>query len=294
MIFTPFVLWFSLPKCSDQLIDFFREFTIHVDGMGYLCSFAVFDFKRGTNTMSQNRPEPARQDQDLRADYFSTKDNKMLTSYFGFLEQYGNNQPPAGRRTFHAPPNLPTLGSPSAIEIGANPERFNHHNRSGQPGGHFGPQSIAGASRFRSTPLGDQRSPAPSVLLDPHHQPSKSGLRAGQRAYDPHLPSRLAQSSYPINDPINGEEEPPSRDTRDSGTRPLAAAGASSGGVGTGESSLGDSWRMNPIGKDVGVDDEDEEEGENVDDIAGGAGVLGLIQQFQKANTDGRRTTVGI
>lgn len=49
---------------------------------------------------------------------------------------------------------------------------------------------------------------------------------------------------------------------------------------------------MNPLGPD---DDAGEEtEGEGIDDIAGGAGVLGLIQQFQKANTEGRRTTVGI
>ncbi|KAL3293244.1 autophagy protein Apg9 [Colletotrichum asianum] len=41
------VLIFSAPKCSDQIIDFFREFTIHVDGVGYVCSFAVFDFKKG-------------------------------------------------------------------------------------------------------------------------------------------------------------------------------------------------------------------------------------------------------
>ena len=43
IIVTPFLLWFSLPKCSDQIIDFFREFTIHVDGVGYVCSFAVFE-----------------------------------------------------------------------------------------------------------------------------------------------------------------------------------------------------------------------------------------------------------
>src|SRR6187402_3751523 len=35
IIITPFILWFSLPKCSEQIIDFFREFTIHVDGVGY-------------------------------------------------------------------------------------------------------------------------------------------------------------------------------------------------------------------------------------------------------------------
>lgn len=43
---TPFILWFSLPKCSERIVDFVREFTVHVDGMGYVCSFAVFDFKR--------------------------------------------------------------------------------------------------------------------------------------------------------------------------------------------------------------------------------------------------------
>lgn len=80
---------------------------------------------------------------------------------------------------------------------------------------------------------------------------------------------------------------------RDSGTRARGtAAGGSSGGIGTDESNLGDSWRMNPLGREDGA--EDGNEGEDVDDIAGGAGVLGLIQQFQKANTDGRRTTVGI
>lgn len=43
---TPLVLWFTLPRCAPAIIDFFREFTIHVDGLGYVCSFAVFDFYR--------------------------------------------------------------------------------------------------------------------------------------------------------------------------------------------------------------------------------------------------------
>lgn len=43
---TPLVLWFTLPRSANQIIDFFREFTIHVDGLGYVCSFAVFDFAR--------------------------------------------------------------------------------------------------------------------------------------------------------------------------------------------------------------------------------------------------------
>ncbi|KAL1408059.1 autophagy protein atg9 [Vanrija albida] len=49
VILTPFILWFSLPDCSAAILDFFREFSIHVDGMGYVCSFAVFDFHRNGN-----------------------------------------------------------------------------------------------------------------------------------------------------------------------------------------------------------------------------------------------------
>ncbi|KAF9473774.1 APG9-domain-containing protein [Pholiota conissans] len=49
VILTPFVLWFSLPKCAPAIIDFFREFSVHVDGRGYVCSFAEFNFERHGN-----------------------------------------------------------------------------------------------------------------------------------------------------------------------------------------------------------------------------------------------------
>lgn len=50
VIVTPFVLWYTLPDCAPAIVDFFREFTVHVDGLGYVCSFAVFDFKRHGDT----------------------------------------------------------------------------------------------------------------------------------------------------------------------------------------------------------------------------------------------------
>lgn len=49
VVLTPFVLWLSLPACAPAIIDFFREFTVHVDSLGYVCSFAVFDFQRHGN-----------------------------------------------------------------------------------------------------------------------------------------------------------------------------------------------------------------------------------------------------
>ena len=47
---SPLILCFTLPQCAPALVDFFREFTIHVDGLGYVCSFAVFDFQRHGDT----------------------------------------------------------------------------------------------------------------------------------------------------------------------------------------------------------------------------------------------------
>lgn len=49
VLLTPWILFFSLPACSATIIDFFREFTVHVDGIGYVCSFAVFDFQLHDN-----------------------------------------------------------------------------------------------------------------------------------------------------------------------------------------------------------------------------------------------------
>ena len=49
VVTTPFVLWFSLPPCAPDIIDFFHDFTVWVPGRGYICSFAEFDFKRHGN-----------------------------------------------------------------------------------------------------------------------------------------------------------------------------------------------------------------------------------------------------
>ncbi|KAK8858925.1 hypothetical protein IAR55_003156 [Kwoniella newhampshirensis] len=52
VILTPSILFFSLPPCAGAIIDFVREFSVHVDGVGYVCSFAVFDFRRHGDSTS--------------------------------------------------------------------------------------------------------------------------------------------------------------------------------------------------------------------------------------------------
>ncbi|KAJ3330579.1 autophagy protein atg9 [Blyttiomyces sp. JEL0837] len=49
VLYAPSILYFSLPKCSEAVVDFFRDFTLHVDSVGFVCSFAVFDFRANGN-----------------------------------------------------------------------------------------------------------------------------------------------------------------------------------------------------------------------------------------------------
>ncbi|UZJ52110.1 hypothetical protein CBS101457_001430 [Exobasidium rhododendri] len=77
VIITPFILWKSLPTSAPSIIDFFREFTVHVDGLGYVCSFAIFDFQRHGNAKF-GAPE------GIRDERLSSKEGKMEQSLLGF------------------------------------------------------------------------------------------------------------------------------------------------------------------------------------------------------------------
>jgi autophagy-related protein 9 len=166
----PFVLFSTLPNSSDQIIDFFREFTIHVDGLGYVCSFAEFDFKKGPGASKQPADVA-----DVRDDYYATKHGKMEASYYGFLGNYGNfvlNSNKAGtpshlhlgmRHPFHPPPAWPSLNSPTLAPENLHMSRM---GRSERAPGRANPRTP------RFGPAGHHGSPMASILLDPHHQPS--------------------------------------------------------------------------------------------------------------------------
>lgn len=49
VVVTPFVLYFSLPKCAPEILKFVRSFTTHVEGVGDICSLSAFDFQRHGN-----------------------------------------------------------------------------------------------------------------------------------------------------------------------------------------------------------------------------------------------------
>ncbi|KAI9772012.1 MAG: autophagy protein atg9 [Geoglossum simile] len=305
IIFTPFVLWFSLPKCSDRLVDFFREFTVHVDGLGYVCSFAVFDFKKGGNNIAQQRQEDG--DRGLRDDFFSTKDGKMLASYYGFLDNYATNPRaagapplhPGGKRHFHPPPTFPGLMSPLLIADTGVPgtgrqDRYSRQDRHGS----FTRPMATGPIQVR-TPrfggvVGSHISPIPSILLDPHHQPSNTGFRSIATRHSPHS---TRQHHLLREETVEDEHEDdlPSATATGAVAQHRGTASSDSAGGLAGESNLGESFMTTHVATRGDGDDDDEEEG--IDGITAaekGAGVLGLLYQFQRAQAEGRGGGVNI
>lgn len=294
IIFTPFILWFSLPKCSDRLVDFFREFTVHVDGLGYVCSFAVFDFKKGGSNTVHPRQNGPREAAQLREEYYSAKDGKMLASYYGFLDNYANNPrsggpsvQPAMKRQLYPPPVLPGLGSSALAAEPSGPFRARRErpNRSSNGPTTGQPETQPTQARSRWTAGGGETvSSVPSLLIDPQHPPSivgahRTSRQRGQTRYrSPNPP--LAEE--PVED-TEGISSP--RIRRSTGATPSGSAGA----VGE-DSNLGESWKTT---RAAGRDNEGED---NAEGVGGdhGAGVLGLLYQFQKAQTEGRGPGVTI
>ena len=276
-LLTPFILLITLPKYAERIVDFFREFTIHVDGIGHVCSFAVFDFKKGVDAAAEAKEADGTG--DLRDDYYSTKDGKMLASYYGFMADYGAtragrprpHQRSLNKRPFRPPPAFPGL---SSAESGVptsrglpNKSQLLHRGapRSGTTAGHI--------------------SPMQSLVLDPHHQPPGPGLRTSSRQA-PLAGSRVAPSRQTSAD--HGAEE-----NQFASTEAAAAAGSPLQQPTTSktiedDSRLGDSWTAERPGGLRGVDDDDSGEGADDGTDHNGTGVLGLLYQFQKAHTGGR------
>ncbi|EEQ30487.1 Atg9p [Microsporum canis CBS 113480] len=274
-------------------LDFFREFTVHVDGLGYVCSFAVFDFKKGNNVIPQDRDDanPGAPATGLRNDYYSTKDGKMLASYYGFLDHYSSNPTAGGTHAY-------MLHRRQNPQSSAQPGTYNRMN-SGDPGMDRydrGPQRSIhhmfpnlGMANLKSPPrdpaaVGGPISPLPSMLLDSHHQPSASGFRSMNRLPGPSSRARPPRQANAmrgaIPDAIESQATTPKLTARGSSKT------ASSSKLAVDDSHFEESWRMNLA---ADVDDEEGEPDEDINEVVEGAGVLGLIQQFQMAGNEGRR-----
>lgn len=246
----PFVLFSSLPKSSDNIIDFFREFTIHIDGLGYVCSFAEFDFKK-----AKGSSKPRDSGGDVRDDYYATKHNKMEASYHGFMHNYTNfalnpktsapsHLPPNIRHTFHPPPAWPTMNSPTlAADMQASRGGRTERGRS---------KAALRNPLFRGP--GNHLSPMASILLDPHHQPPTTPRNL-------HAP-RPQRAGHGAVDSSNIIEEGLEEDVSESGGELDASA-----------------WQTSPT-KNLTRENSGIEAGEAGHDV----GVVQLMKQFHQAH----------
>lgn len=115
LMITPFVLWFSLPSSAGRIVDFFRDNSEYVDGLGYVCKYAMFNMKNidgedthsmdgdsltkkiavnGSHTLNSKRRSK------FTAEDHSDKDlanNKMLQSYVYFMDDYSNSENLTGK-----------------------------------------------------------------------------------------------------------------------------------------------------------------------------------------------------
>lgn len=258
MVLTPYILITRLPNCSERIVDFFREFTIHVDGLGHVCSYALFDFKKGADNIARPKAGPGHDDSGLRDDYYTTKDAKLAASFMGFVENYVTN-PGRSRRNarntksgpFYLPPTF------SVYNFGTESQP-----RNSRPSPHL--RSVQ--SNARANPLPTRSlSPMHSILLDPHHQPSMSVLRTSPMQ---NPQNRFRGSRYATND--HEFDEVPEEEISMQRMKTSKLAGE--------ESNLGESWRTTRA--TPGVHDNNDYDEEDDDDQA--PGVLGLLYQFQK------------
>ncbi|KAL2752251.1 hypothetical protein ACRALDRAFT_1083760 [Sodiomyces alcalophilus JCM 7366] len=270
------VLLFSAPKSSDQIIDFFREFTIHVDGLGYVCSFAEFDFKEKVvgGKEGLDRPDP-------RDDYYSAKHGKMAASYFGFLENYmvnpkssqlGGHAPDTTRKPFRPSLALSGVKSP-ALMTEIQDSRMGRRIRARGVIGDHG--QLGGLSRL-PPPL-TTLSPMPSVLLDPRHQPHGVSLNA-HNLYAPRgqvaLPGGLTGKDIL-------DESKSIQGGGHAQTQTQSHADEAED-VFDNEGTLGESaWQTSPS-KTISRDNSE------VETLGQDTGVLGLIHQLQQAQRDNR------
>ena len=172
VLLTPFILWFSLPPCAGAIVDFFREFTVHVDGVGYVCSFAVFDFRR--HGQSQEARVRAADDVDV-----PQKPNGVIEGRIGAL--LGGQAVPAPIAAARArPTNLSARDRPANAREEAARNNDNH-------------KMEKSFLHFKATHPDWVPDPSSSIFLDrlvTQHQHSRilsppfavTGKRAGKRS----------------------------------------------------------------------------------------------------------------
>ena len=238
LIVAPWILLRNAADRSERIIDFFRDQTVHVEGIGYQCNFAVFGFKKDPNaedpTAVLNEPD------GLRDDYYGLKDDKMAASMQNFMQYYSHyNQRPGVRRAqgWHPPPAWPPMLSQEVI-----PEEREGMNTAVRPS--TGPRQ---APSRRSGVLEGRRQRSPLSVRSPPQAARTQSTR------DRRPRREQAEDARPMHDISESRLMEQDSEIHD--------------------------WNTT-AGK------EDQLESDTSDNEAANPGVLGMIHQFAKAQTE--------
>jgi len=82
---TPFILIFAMPKCVEDVLLFVQDFTVHIEGVGHVCSLSAFDFEHHGNSKYGS---PFHTSKDRRS-----SQGKMEKSFISFKFNYPNWEP---------------------------------------------------------------------------------------------------------------------------------------------------------------------------------------------------------
>lgn len=192
LVLSPIILYRNSNDRCERIVDFFRESTVHVDGVGNQCNFAVFNFKKHQNVV--DNPTTALQEPDgLRDDYFGLKDDKMAASIHNFAQYYSAYTRQNGRRPHlghhQRPPEWPPLSPPTVAEE-IEPARSNF-----RPSSQTTARQPALASSHRYNPRSPQQ-----FARDRRHTPLRQtkdsdSLRRQQASLGPSESRIMAQDS---------------------------------------------------------------------------------------------------
>ena len=81
IVLAPFILIFQLPRNVSQLLDFFKQFTVHVEGVGKVCTYSMFDFRKLNHVGSEARPATTTL-------IMNQTEDKMKMSMINFRREY--------------------------------------------------------------------------------------------------------------------------------------------------------------------------------------------------------------
>ena len=90
VVLTPYILYFVMPPCVADIVDFVAHNTVEVEGVGAVCSLAVFDLTRHGNTKYGSSPGGASSKQ------CRSRQGKVEKSLLTFIATYPTWEPPVG------------------------------------------------------------------------------------------------------------------------------------------------------------------------------------------------------